>query len=58
MVHITTNNRADHWAKELKGQRDWSQKWSALNDPKLYLGEHASDTYPTKVQVLLLYLIL
>lgn len=45
-------NRADHWAKELKGQRDWSHKWAALNDPKLYLGEHSADTYSTKVQVI------
>ncbi|EGF80816.1 hypothetical protein BATDEDRAFT_24740 [Batrachochytrium dendrobatidis JAM81] len=36
----------DRVAKELKGQREWSEKWQTLNDPKLYLGEQAPA--PTK----------
>ena len=44
--------RTDHWAKELKGQKEWSVKWAALNDPKLYLGEHASSNYKFKAQVI------
>ena len=48
------NIRADHWAKELKGQREWSHKWASLNDPKLYSGEHAPDTFSAKVQVIIL----
>ncbi|KAL2919364.1 hypothetical protein HK105_201007 [Polyrhizophydium stewartii] len=33
---------------ELKGQREWSQKWQALNDPRLFLGEDAPVDFPQK----------
>ncbi|KAI8849778.1 hypothetical protein BC829DRAFT_175893 [Chytridium lagenaria] len=34
--------------KELKAQREWSDKWNCLNDPKLYLGEDGPDAFPSK----------
>ncbi|KAJ3109312.1 hypothetical protein HDU97_007806 [Phlyctochytrium planicorne] len=39
----------DRVAKELKSQREWSDKWGCLNDPKLYLGEEGPDRFPKKV---------
>eukprot|EP00842_Homolaphlyctis_polyrhiza_P003568 jgi/Hompol1/4211/HPOL_003518-RA len=38
----------DRVSKELKGQRQWSQKWQALNDPRLYMGEDTPMHYPQK----------
>ncbi|KAI9347696.1 hypothetical protein BDR26DRAFT_854606 [Obelidium mucronatum] len=38
----------DRLAKEMKAQREWSDRWGALNDPKLYLGEDGPDAYPLK----------
>ena len=35
--------RVDRWAKEIKGQKEWSHKWGLLNDPKLYGGENAPE---------------
>jgi hypothetical protein len=26
----------DQWAKELRGQKEWSRRWGSLNDPKMY----------------------
>ncbi|KAJ1341938.1 hypothetical protein BSLG_003588 [Batrachochytrium salamandrivorans] len=42
--------RVDRVAKELKGQRQWSEKWKCLNDPKLYQGERAGSVYPQKIK--------
>ncbi|KAJ3110072.1 hypothetical protein HDU96_006938 [Phlyctochytrium bullatum] len=39
----------DRVAKELKSQREWSDRWSNLNDPKLYLGESGPDHFESKV---------
>ncbi|TPX68788.1 hypothetical protein CcCBS67573_g07076 [Chytriomyces confervae] len=40
----TAKNAAwlDRMAKEMKAQRDWSDKWGVLNDTQLYLGELGS----------------
>ncbi|KAJ3110883.1 hypothetical protein HK100_002877 [Physocladia obscura] len=42
----------DRMVKEAKAQREWTDKWSALNDSKLYLGESApSDAFSGKAPV-------
>ncbi|KAJ3061005.1 hypothetical protein HDU98_003064 [Podochytrium sp. JEL0797] len=41
----------DRMAKEMKARHEWSDKWGALNDPKLYLGESGPDKFPTKAPV-------
>ncbi|KAJ3257143.1 hypothetical protein HDU77_002793 [Chytriomyces hyalinus] len=40
--------RLDRMAKEMKAQRDWSDKWGVLNDTQLYLGELGSSVPPPK----------
>ncbi|KAI9206848.1 uncharacterized protein BJ171DRAFT_307628 [Polychytrium aggregatum] len=53
-VHIARtcrrNSRVDRVAKELKGQREWSEKWAFVNDPKLYMGEQAPSNFCGKPQ--------
>ncbi|KAJ3231310.1 hypothetical protein HDU81_003873 [Chytriomyces hyalinus] len=46
----TSKNAAwlDRMAKEMKAQRDWSDKWGVLNDTQLYLGELGSSVPPPK----------
>ncbi|KAJ3233707.1 hypothetical protein HDU78_006313 [Chytriomyces hyalinus] len=46
----TAKNAAwlDRMAKEMKAQRDWSDKWGVLNDTQLYLGELGSSVPPPK----------
>ncbi|KAJ3087030.1 hypothetical protein HK102_011939 [Quaeritorhiza haematococci] len=41
----------DRVAKEMKAQSEWSEKWTFMNDPKLYMGPDAPDKYPAKPKV-------